>query len=70
MKTALPEPALRKVWQELLAHVGPFQERLNTRTTRPLGFRVVLVTCQFERATCDIRIVFDANDQIAGLFFQ
>jgi len=70
MKAALPEPALRKVWQDLLTQSGPFQKRLHSRTAEQSGFRVVLVTCQFERATLDMKIVFDANEQIAGLFFQ
>jgi dienelactone hydrolase len=69
MKSALPEEKLRDVWQTLQKQAGPFKARLQTRVEKQRGYDVVFVTCQFERATLDAKVVFDAAGQIAGLFF-
>jgi hypothetical protein len=34
-----------------------------------VGYQIALVTCQFERTLLDIKVVFDSQNQIAGLFF-
>ncbi len=69
MKSALPEEKLRDVWQTLQKQTGPFKARLQTRVEKQRDYDVVFVTCQFERATLDAKVVFDAARQIAGLFF-
>jgi hypothetical protein len=69
MKSELPEPKLREVWQSLQSQSGPFQKTLGTRRDDTQGYKIVLVTCQFERAVLDTRVVFDSNRQVAGLFF-
>lgn len=69
MKTALPEPKLRETWQAVQAQAGPFQKQLGARATKVTGYDVVLVTCQFERTALDMKVVFDAKGQVAGLFF-
>ena len=69
MKTALPEPKLREIWQALQAQAGPFQKQLGARATKVAGYDVVLVTCQFERTALDTKVVFDAKGLVAGLFF-
>ncbi|HEV2392453.1 MAG TPA: alpha/beta fold hydrolase [Verrucomicrobiae bacterium] len=70
MKAALPEDKLKETWQALQSQVGSFQKPLQTRATRVGGFDVALVTCQFERARLDVKVVFNANRQVAGLFFM
>ncbi|MCL2701027.1 MAG: DUF3887 domain-containing protein [Phycisphaerae bacterium] len=70
MKKGLSEPALRKAWRDLMTQCGPYQKQLGSRTATQGDYRVAFVTCQFERATVDVKIVFDANDQITGLWFQ
>jgi hypothetical protein len=69
VKTALPEPKLRETWQTVQAQAGPFQKQLGATVTKVPGYDVVLVTCRFERATLDTKVVFDAKGQVAGLFF-
>ena len=69
MKTALPEPKLRETWQALQAQTGPFQKQLGARATKVAGYDVVLITCQFERTALDTKVVFNAKEQVAGLFF-
>jgi Protein of unknown function (DUF3887) len=69
MKRVLPEAKLRDVWQQLQEQVGPFKARLQSRVTRQRGYDVVFVTCRFARADLDAKVVFNADRQIAGLFF-
>lgn len=69
MKTALPEPKLRETWKTLQSQAGPFQKQLGAAASKVGKFEVVLVTCQFERAALDTKVVFDAKGRVAGLFF-
>ena len=69
MKSALPEQKLKEVWQTIQQQAGPFTRRLGTRMERVDGYDVVFVTCQFERAELDAKMVFDTDKRIAGLFF-
>lgn len=69
MKTAIPASKLEELWAALLKQVGAFQQQTGTHTTRTQGYDVVFVTCQFEKMLLDVKVVFDASGQIAGLFF-
>ena len=69
MKSALPEQKLHEAWQAIQKQAGPFQKQLRTHVEKLGGFDVVFVTCQFERAALDAKVVFDAKRQIAGLWF-
>ena len=69
MRAALPEPKLREAWQAVLKQAGPFQKQVRTRVLKQAGYDIVLVSCRFERAALDTRVVLDAKGQVAGLFF-
>jgi hypothetical protein len=69
MKTALPEPALRETWQTFKTQAGQFQKPLGVRQITSGGYDVALVTCQFARSAWDLKVVFDADGRVAGLFF-
>lgn len=69
MATALPEPKLRDTWQAVQKQVGTFNKRLQTRVSKIGGFDIALVTCQFDHARLDVKVVFNAESQVAGLFF-
>jgi uncharacterized protein len=69
MKGALPEAKLRQVWQSLQQQAGPFKQRVRARTEKISSYDAVFVTCHFEKADLDAKVVFDANKRIAGLFF-
>lgn len=68
MKTASPESKLREIWQVLQTQAGPFQKQLGVRTGNSAGYDVALVSCQFERTTLNVKVVFDTKRQIAGFF--
>lgn len=70
MKLALPEAKLKATWEQLLAQVGAFQKQVGTRTADSQGYRIVFITCQFEKSTLDVQVVFNNQSQISGLFFK
>ncbi len=69
MIKAMPEVRLKETWQQLLGQVGAFKSQLGSRTDTSQGYRIVYVTCEFEKAVIDVRVVFNAQDQVSGLFF-
>ena len=70
MKNALPEARLKQTWEQLIAQVGAFQQQTGMRTTEAKGYFIVFVSCQFEKAAIDVRVVFNNQAQISGLFFS
>lgn len=69
MKQALPAPKLAATWRALLARTGLLKRRLGSRTQKIGPFTAVFVTCQFEKTTLDVKVVFNAAKQITGLWF-
>jgi hypothetical protein len=69
MARLMPAEKLAELWRELSASVGPFQEQIDLRTTKLGAYDIVFVTCQFERSKLDVKVVFDREKRIAGLFF-
>ena len=70
MKTALPENKLKETWEALLAQVGPYKNELGKRVEEIQGYNAVFVTTQLEKAKINIRVVFNGNKEVAGLFFE
>ena len=61
---------LETVWaKQLPAQLGVFKKQAAARREELQGYEIVLVTCEFEKATLDARIVFDMAGKIAGLGF-
>ena len=69
MKAALPEEKLRETWLTAQTQAGRFQKQVRARTEKLQGHDVALVTCQFEKMVLDIKVVFDSQGRVAGLFF-
>src|SRR4051812_48146981 len=69
MRTALPEPKFREACRSVKGQAGKFKKRTHTRLSGVGGYNVALVTCEFERATLDTKVVFNARREVAGLFF-
>lgn len=69
MKSAMPEAKLREVWTNLLAQLGPFERIIGTRLERVPPYFAVHVTTLFERATVDIRVVYNQDNEVSGLWF-
>ncbi len=69
MKKVSPAEKLEEVWKSVIARSGPFVEQLGTRKEKIPQYDVIFVTCKFENAVLDTKVVFDHNKQIVGLFF-
>lgn len=70
MRKALPESKFKEIWQQLTAQVGAYEKQLDTKQDELQGYRRVHVISQFEKADIDVLVVFDSQDEIAGLFFN
>ncbi|MGE5740564.1 MAG: alpha/beta fold hydrolase, partial [Candidatus Aminicenantes bacterium RBG_16_66_30] len=61
---------LEAMWKKQLpAQLGAFKKQAAARRDELQGYEVVLVTCEFEKATLDARVVFDKAGKIAGFGF-
>jgi hypothetical protein len=69
MKAALPEARLREAWSAVNAQAGPFQKQESIRIEQTGAYQTVFVTSRFEKTALDIKVVFDENGRVAGLFF-
>jgi len=69
MKKALPPDQLKQIWDSLVTDVGSYREQIGTRTEKILQYQAIFVTCRFENTPLDVKVVFDSQKQIAGLFF-
>jgi dienelactone hydrolase len=69
MSKAMPEEKLKVVWQTVIKQAGPFKKQIGTRTETLPKFDIVYVTCHFEKDDLDVKVVFNREKQIAGLWF-
>jgi dienelactone hydrolase len=69
MKKALPGDGLQDLWKKVLSQVGAFQKQLGVRSEKAGVYVVVLVTCKFEKATLDVKVVYDKEQRVSGLNF-
>jgi hypothetical protein len=69
MKEALPAERMATVWSQITASAGAYGGIEAVRTVEKAPYRTVFVTCRFEKAPLDAKVVFDAEEHVAGLFF-
>jgi dienelactone hydrolase len=70
MTQAFSEAKLKETWLQLISQMGAFQEIRSSQAVERQGYRVITVTCQFEKTPMDIHVVFNQGGQIAGLNTQ
>jgi hypothetical protein len=70
MKGAMPSEKLQEAWNSLLAKTGPFKKYTGVRQVKEQGYDVVYVTCEFEKAKVDIKVVYNDAKQVSGLWFR
>lgn len=66
---AMPSEKLKEVWDGIIGKVGEFEEVAKTKLTEEVGYRMVYVTCKFAKTSLDLKVVFDKEAKIAGLWF-
>jgi dienelactone hydrolase len=69
MKRLSPEDKLAEAWKAVVGQVGAFKTQLAVRQEKISGYDAVLVTCEFALYTVDIKVVFNNQKQVTGLFF-
>jgi fermentation-respiration switch protein FrsA (DUF1100 family) len=69
MAKLAPPEKMKEVWNMVIERVGPFQQQKGVWTESIPKYDIVYVTCAFEKATLDIKVVFDKDKKIAGQFF-
>lgn len=70
MKKAFPPAKMKSIWDGLEAKVGKFKKQGGVRTGKIEQYDIVYITCAFEKAELDCKVVFNSKKQIAGLFFM
>lgn len=68
MKKLVPADSLREMWGALSLGAGQYRKQTAYRKIKAGGFDVVFVSCEFEQATLNIRVVFDDMGKITGVF--
>lgn len=69
MKRGLSADKLKEVWGGLIKQYGRFQRATETTTEKTEQYRVIYVTCEFQRGKIDTKVVFTSENKVAGLFF-
>jgi len=69
MTKAAPEEKLRTIWTSLINQTGKLQKELSDTTIPYNDYEIVLVTCKFEKTILDVKVIFDKESKVAGLFF-
>ena len=69
MTRVMPAAKLKAVWKTVTQQLGPFQRPLGVQLQTVRQFRVAVVACQFAKAALDVKVVFDKQGKVAGLFF-
>ncbi len=69
MLLALPEEKLKFVWNDLIKQCGDFQNYSKITTEKIEEYDVVYVLCHFKNLNLKMKVVFNKQNLISGLFF-
>ncbi len=69
MTAQLPPSRLQEVWTTVLNQYGAYQKQIDTHVEITPFYTRINNICEFERGSLNIRVVFDKEKRIAGLFF-
>jgi len=69
MLQALPPEKLGQTWTQVKEQAGPYKHEIGRQQETTQGYEVININSQFEKAALNIRVVFNADKRIAGLFF-
>lgn len=69
MKEDLPAEKLREVWENLIMQSGSFKNYGISWIEKVADFNAVIIICEFEKSKIDVRVVFNKEKRISGLFF-
>ncbi len=70
MKRAMNAKKLEETWTDLQEQVGPYAAVAGMQEDTADGYDLVFVTTVFEKDSLVIRVVFDKDRRVAGLWFE
>ena len=66
----LPPEKLKQVWSSVNTQVGKFKKHTDTHTEQIPNYDIVFLTCEFENAVLDVKLVYTKEgNTITGFFF-
>lgn len=68
MLDAMSEAKVAELWPSIVKKAGAFQRVERTSHKVKAAFDLVRVTCKFESATLDVKVVFDGDSKVSGLW--
>ena len=68
MKKSLPDPVLGAVWARTVATAGAYQGVDSARIEPKDGYRIVVLMGRFTGGRRELKVVYGAEDRIAGFF--
>lgn len=69
MAAAMPTDKLKATMDTLAQQVGALKGVKEVRLVNEDGYRIAYVTCDFTRTPLDMKVVFDGQGRITGLWF-
>ena len=69
MTRVMPAEKLEDAWKSTVGRAGPFQEQVGARMEKSGQYEIAVVTCRFEKGPLDVKVVFDSEKRITGLWF-
>lgn len=70
MFKAVSPKELKRIWEGIILSAGPWQEVLDSRFEDGKDHRVVYVKSAFEKGTVVIKVVYDAQGKIDGMWLE
>src|SRR4030042_456593 len=70
MNEGVPPAKVEEAWNMIEGKVGKFKQQIKARQVKEANFDVVYVTCEFEKSKLNIKVVFDKEMKISGLWFK
>jgi dienelactone hydrolase len=70
MLKAFPGDMLEKFWKDLIETAGALKKQGAAKKGKSDKYDIVVVTCEFEKTSLDVRLVFDPDGKIGGLFVR
>lgn len=67
LKAQLSEAQLEATWSSKVAQVGAFQELASVRREQIQGLEAAVATLKMEKASLEVRVIFNAEKAIGGL---
>jgi hypothetical protein len=68
MKDGLPVEKLKELWESVSVQAGAYKRHIASQATKQQGLIIVDVRCEFDRGDLVIRVAFNQQQQIGGLY--